>query len=147
MKAPLGLLSAVLILSGCAAKPEKSGQNVEPAASQSAAPSAPGASASPSAKRAAPSDEPTISLPPGLPKTTGVVPPVDAFQQVTVQGVVRVSGSCVELVTDKITWTLIGPAAAQLRDGRQARAVGVPDPNRETACTGSPLLVSQATPL
>ncbi|MEV6927534.1 hypothetical protein AB0M46_23945 [Dactylosporangium sp. NPDC051485] len=150
MQAPLGLLPAVLVLSGavlagCAAKPEKSGRNAEPATSSSVAPYS--SAASPSAKRAAPSDEPTISLPPGLPKTTGAVPPVDAFQQVTVQGRVRVSGSCVELVTDKVTWTLIGPAAAQLRDGQQAKAVGVPDPNRETACAGGALLVAQATPL
>ncbi|WP_432833162.1 hypothetical protein [Dactylosporangium sp. CA-092794] len=91
--------------------------------------------------------ESVVSLPPTrLPKTTKAEPPVDDFQQVVTQGRVRVAGQCVELVTDRLTWTLIGPAASGLRDGQQAKVTGVPDPNRETGCTGSPLLVSQVTP-
>jgi hypothetical protein len=134
MKAPLGLLLAFLVLAGCAAKsgesaqapqsPEKSRQSVSPT-----------------------SPEATISLPPKAPKSTKAEPPVDDFQQVKAQGKVRVTGQCTELVTDQLTWTLIGPAATSLHDGQQAKVVGVPDPNRETGCTGSPLLVSQVTPL
>ncbi|WP_432982018.1 hypothetical protein [Dactylosporangium sp. CA-233914] len=132
MKAPLGLLLAVLVLAGCA---DRSPQPVQ-------APS----SARKSAPTAGRSAEPSISIPPDVPKTTKAEPPVDDFQQVVAEGRVRVSGSCVELVTDRTTWVLLGPAAAQLRDGRQARVTGVPDPNRETGCTGSPLLVSGVAP-
>ncbi|WP_433081519.1 hypothetical protein ACQP1P_46305 [Dactylosporangium sp. CA-052675] len=70
----------------------------------------------------------------------------DDFQQVVAKGRIRVSGTCVELVTDQLNWVLIGPAAAQARDGQQVTATGVPDPNRETGCTGSPLLVSSVAP-
>jgi hypothetical protein len=139
MKAPLGLLLglfAVVLLGGCAAN-----DGGQPDASTAAA--AP--STAPTSK-AAPSPEPSISLPGKLPKTTKAEPPVDDFQQVVAQGRVRVAGQCVELVTDQVTWVLIGPEAAKLRDGQQAKVTGVPNPNRETACTGSPLLVSQAGP-
>ncbi|WP_433611660.1 hypothetical protein ACQP2P_44925 [Dactylosporangium sp. CA-139114] len=70
----------------------------------------------------------------------------DDFQQVVAKGKIRVSGTCVELLTDQLNWVLIGPAAAQVRDGQQVTATGVPDPNRETGCTGSPLLVSSVAP-
>ena len=131
MKAPLGLLLAVLVLGGCA---EQDQTTEKPGQSGSGTPSV------------APSDS-SISLPPKVPKTTKAEPPVDDFQQVKAQGKVRITGKCTELVTDQIIWTLVGPAAASLRDGQQAKVVGVPDPNRETGCTGSPLLVSQATPI
>ena len=130
MKAPLGLLLAVLVLGGCAQKAESV--------------TLPGPSTEAS-ERPAPSEG--ISVPPKVPKTTKAEPPVDDFQQVKAQGRVKVNGGCTELVTDQLTWTLVGPAAAALRDGQRASVVGVPDPNRETGCTGSPLLVSQATPL
>jgi len=134
MKAPLGLLLAVLFLSGCAAK-----------SSGTPEPAAPAAASASAAATTAP--EPTISLPAGLPKNTATQPPTDDFQQVVTQGAVRVTGQCVDLVTDRLTWTLIGPAAAGLRDGQRAKVTGVPDPNNSTACTGSPLLVSAATPM
>jgi hypothetical protein len=147
MKAPLGLLLAALLLTGCAAKsanPSAAGPSTEASPARTS-PTVPSPRAtSPGGPGSA---EPTISLPPKVPKTTKVEPPADAFQQVIAQGRVRVTGSCVELVTDQLTWTLIGPDAARLRDGQQARVTGVPHPDRETTCTGSPLLVSQATPL
>ncbi|MGI5246099.1 hypothetical protein [Dactylosporangium sp. CA-139066] len=132
MKAPLGLLLAVLLLGGCA---EKSRTAVPPAPST--------ATSEPSTA----TSEQGISVPSKVPKTTKAEPPVDDFQQVTAQGRVKVTGACTELVTDQLTWTLIGPPAASLRDGQQAKVVGVPDPNRETGCAGSPLLVSQALPV
>ncbi|MFG2038551.1 hypothetical protein [Dactylosporangium sp. NPDC048998] len=147
MKAPLGLLLAVVLLTGCAAKTGDSGDLARPAT----VPEASGPSAAPPASAVATGPariaEPAISIPPKAPKTTKVEPPIDDFQQVTAQGRVRVTGPCVELVTDGLTWTLIGPEAARVRDGQQARATGVPDPSRETACTGSPLLVSRVTPM
>lgn len=137
MKTPLGLLLAVSLLvtaAGCAAKTDATGGDAAaPASSAAAEPST--------------SPRPSISLPAGVPKTTKGEPPVDDFQQVTAEGRVRVTGTCVELVTGQVTWTLLGPVAAGLHDGQQAKAVGVPDPNRETGCTGSPLLVSKVTPL
>ncbi|MEV8515043.1 hypothetical protein [Dactylosporangium sp. NPDC051484] len=141
MKAPLGLLLAVALLAGCAAK---TGDSARPVTGPRS--SGPSAAASESAATGpARSAEPAISIPPKAPKTTKAEPPIDDFQQVTAQGRVRVTGQCVELVTDGLTWTLIGPQAARVRDGQQARATGVPDPNRETACTGAPLLVSRVT--
>ncbi|WP_426508704.1 hypothetical protein ACPPVO_59255 [Dactylosporangium sp. McL0621] len=129
MKAPLGLLLAVLLLAGCATAPKTD----EPA--QSAAPAV------------SVSREPTISIPPGVPKTTKVEPPVDEFQQVVTEGRVRVTGTCIELITAQLNWVLIGPAADGLRDGQQVKVTGVPNPNRETICTGSPLLVSSVAPV
>ncbi|WP_433211966.1 hypothetical protein ACQP00_51510 [Dactylosporangium sp. CS-047395] len=120
----MGLLLAVLMLAGCA---EQSGQTAEPAAS----------SANP---------QPTISIPNGVPKTTKVEPPADAFQQVVATGKISVTGTCVELITEQLRWVLIGPPAAQLRDGQQVKVTGVPNPNRETGCNGSPLLVSAVQP-
>jgi hypothetical protein len=140
MKAPLGLLLAVLVLGGCASKTEKA---AAPPPATSAAPTS-----APTAPPPAPGrSEPTISAPPNVPKTTKAEPPVDDFQQVVAQGRIRVAGSCIELVTDQITWVLIGPAAAQLRDGQQVKVTGVPNPNRETGCTGSPLLVAGVAPV
>ena len=133
MKAHLGLLSAVLLLTGCAAKDQ------EPDV-------VPGASAQSSATSSAPKPEATVSRPTKIPKNTKSEPPVDAFQQVVTSGQVRIKGQCVELVTDQLTWVLIGPDAAKLRDGTRAKVTGVPDPNRETGCTGSPLLLSKADP-
>jgi hypothetical protein len=127
MKAPLGLLLAVLVLAGCAPKATEPDQTA--------------ASTAPSEK-----PEPSISIPRGIPKNTKTEPPVDAFEQVVTKGRIRVTGTCVELLTEQLNWVLIGPAAAQLRDGQQVRVTGVPDPNRETGCTGSPLLVSSVAP-
>jgi hypothetical protein len=135
MKAPLGLLLPVLLLAGCAA-PDKSvevGQSSE-------------TSASPAPRKV--TDEPTISLPPKAPKTTKAEPPVDDFQQVVATGTIRVGGECIDLVPDKaggVTWTLIGPQLKDLRDGQRVKVTGVPNPGRETTCTGSPLLVAQVT--
>ncbi|GAA3449456.1 hypothetical protein [Dactylosporangium matsuzakiense] len=121
MKAPLGLLLAVALLTGCAAeKPQDEAPATVPPVS------------------------PTASTRP--PKITSE-PPIDAFAQVVADGRVRITGTCIELVTATLNWVLLGPAAAQLRDGQQVRATGVPDPNRETGCTGSPLLVSSVAPV
>ncbi|MFD0583609.1 hypothetical protein [Dactylosporangium darangshiense] len=139
MKAPLGLLLAVAVLTGCAAKTDQIAQP-SPSAEKS------GQIAPTGGVTNKATNEATISVPPKAPKTTKVEPPVDDFQQVKAEGKVRVTGTCTELVTDQLTWTLIGPAAANLRDGQRARVVGVPDPNRETGCPGSPLLVSLASP-
>ena len=58
----------------------------------------------------------------------------------------HIVGRHIELVTDQLTWVLIGPEAARLHDGQRAKATGVSDPNQETTCTGSPLLISKADP-
>ena len=132
MKAPLGLLLAVCVLAGCASKTD---EPVRPAA--------PPPSDSPGVSRGA---EPTISIPVGVPKPTKSEPMTDTFQQVVTKGRIRITGGCTELITDQLNWVLIGPPAAQVRDGQQVTVTGVPDPNRETGCTGSPLLVSSVAP-
>lgn len=143
MNARLGLLLAVALLAGCSARETPSAATA-PSAAPASAPAPASAGAPPAG---ATSQEPPIGRPPTrLPKTTAAEPPVDDFQQVVAEGRVRVGGGCVELVTDGLTWTLLGPAVGGLRDGQRVRVTGVPDPNRETGCTASPLLVSRATP-
>jgi hypothetical protein len=148
----LGLLLAVLVgsaLSGCAPA-DKTAAPAAPASSGSpaaASPQQPASSSGPPSARPPGDPEPTISLPTGLPKTLAPEPPTDDFQQVVTQGSVRVSGQCVELVTDQLTWTLLGPEAAKLRNGQRAEVTGVPNPNASTPCAGSPLLVGTAVPL
>ncbi|WP_433053587.1 hypothetical protein [Dactylosporangium sp. CS-033363] len=136
----MGLLLAVLMLASCADGSDKSGQNA-------AEPASPPSAATSNAPSTAPSAaEDTISIPPGAPKTTKVEPPTDDFQQVVATGKIRVAGTCIELITDQLHWVLIGPPVAQLRDGQQVKVTGVPNPNRETGCNGSPLLVSAVQP-
>ncbi|MFI5916341.1 hypothetical protein [Dactylosporangium sp. NPDC051541] len=122
MKATLGLLLAVALLAGCGERTEKT-EKTEKTDQAALVPSNP----APTTPR---------------PLKTLSEPPLDAFQQVVAKGTVRITGTCVEVVTEQLNWVLIGPAAAQLRDGQRVQATGVPDPNRETGCTGSPLLVS-----
>jgi hypothetical protein len=142
----VGLLLAVLLLAGCSAKTDKTDKNAPAAPStdksgQIAATAAPGATPTTAAPSPPPSAT-TLPTMPTLPKMTHTEPPIDDFKQVTAQGRLRIAGPCVELVTDQLNWVLIGPAAAGFHDGQQVKVVGVPNPNRETACTGSPLLVS-----
>ncbi|WP_238014110.1 hypothetical protein KZZ52_59045 [Dactylosporangium sp. AC04546] len=140
----LGLLLAVSALAACAAQPTDS---AEPAAPSSSAASSPAVS-SPAASPRSVAPEPTISLPSGVPKTKRPDHPTDDFPAVTVEGLIKVDGTCVSLVTGSVTWTLLlAPDAAKLRDGQKVKVVGVPNPNAFTACTGSPLTVSTATPL
>ena len=82
----------------------------------------------------------------GVPKTTAPHEPTDDFTVLTATGQVRVNGACVELVTDKIVWVLIGPPAAGLRAGQRVKVTGLPDPGFESQCTGSPLKVNTVTP-
>lgn len=125
MKAPLGLLLAFLLLAGCAA-PIPSPSSPAPV-SRSA--------------------EPAISIPSGVPKNTKIEPPADAFEQVVTKGKIHISGTCTELITDQLIWVLIGQAAAHVSEGQRVQVTGVPDPNRETLCSGSPLLVSSVAPV
>jgi hypothetical protein len=78
-----------------------------------------------------------VNPPPSAPPKT----PTDTFPVRTVDGVVRVSATCVELTAGTMIWTLVGPTAAGLRDGQRVEVTGVPDPNVPTDCVGSPLRV------
>lgn len=140
----LGLLLAVSVLAACAAQPTDSAGPAAPSSPEASSPSASFRAASP--QSVAP--EPTISVPSGVPKTKRPDHPTDDFPVVTVEGRIKVDGTCVSLVTDSVTWTLLlAPDAARLPDGQKVKVVGVPNPNAFTACTGSPLTVSTATPL
>jgi hypothetical protein len=144
MRRALGLLLAVAVLSGCAARSaDRSAAPAAPAPSASATPVPP----SPSGSKAAPSPGGSvITLPSGVPKTTAPHEPTDDFSVLTTTGQVRIDGACVELVTDKLTWVLIGPAAAGLRAGQRVRVTGLPDPGFESRCNGSPFKVTTVTP-
>ncbi|GAA0744763.1 hypothetical protein Drose_37395 [Dactylosporangium roseum] len=141
------LLAATAVLAGCAARSSGGADTAAPAASASgtAAASAPASAGTPAASPRSVRPLPTVSLPSGLPKTTDPEPPTDDFPQVTAQGRIRVEGQCVNLVTDSVTWTLLGPDAAKLRDGQQVKVVGVPHPEARTVCTGSPLTPQTVT--
>ena len=155
MNRALGLLLAVsalslpAVLTGCAAKSADRAAapapSVSPAPSGSAGPSGP----APSPSKAAPSPGGSVltTLPSGVPKTTAPHEPTDDFAVLTTTGQVRVTGACVELVTDKIVWVLIGPPAAGLRAGQRVKVTGLPDPGFESRCTGSPLKVTTVTPV
>lgn len=140
MKRALGLLLAVaaLSLSGCAAK--SADQPAGPPPSATAAPATSGASGVPSPGGS------VITLPSGIPKTTAPHEPTDDFTVLTATGQIRRSGTCVQLVTDKIVWILVGPSAAGLSAGQRVKVTGLPDPSFETPCTGSPLKVNTVTP-
>jgi hypothetical protein len=144
MNRALGLLLAVsaLALSGCAAKPTG-----EAAAPSSVAP-ATSTTPAPSGSRSAPAPGASVltTLPSGVPKTTAPHEPTDDFKSLTTTGQIRIDGACVELVTDKIVWVLIGPPAAGLRDGQRVKVTGLPDPGFESRCTGSPFKVTTVTP-
>ncbi len=149
MNRALGLLLAVtaLSVSGCAAR------SADRAADRAAEPppvsAAPSGTPAPSASgsKAAPSPGASvITLPSGVPKTTAPHEPTDDFTVLTTTGQVRIDGACVELVTDKIVWVLVGPSAAGLRAGQRVKVTGLPDPGFESPCTGSPLKVNTVTP-
>ncbi|MFF5230986.1 hypothetical protein [Dactylosporangium sp. NPDC000521] len=151
MNRALGLLLAVSALSlpaltGCAAK--SADKAAAPAPSVSPAPSGPSEPA-PSPSKAAPSPDGSVltTLPSGVPKTTAPHEPTDDFAVLTTTGQVRVTGACVELVTDRMVWVLIGPPAAGLRAGQRVKVTGLPDPGFESRCTGSPLKVTTVTPV
>jgi hypothetical protein len=144
MKRALGLLLAVaaVSLSGCAAKSADQAAGPPPSAS----PAVP--AASPSASKLAPSPDGSVltTLPSGVPKTTAPHEPTDDFSVLTTTGLVRLEGACVELVTDKLVWLLIGPPAAGLKAGQRVKVTGLPDPGFESQCTGSPFKVTTVTP-
>ncbi|MEU0553859.1 hypothetical protein [Dactylosporangium sp. NPDC006015] len=152
MNKALGLLLAVSALSlpvaltGCAAKSADNAADTAaaPAPSVSPAPSTP----APSPSKSAPGPDTSVltTLPSGVPKTTAPHEPTDDFSVLTTTGQVRVAGACVELVTDKMVWVLIGPPAAGLRAGQRVKVTGLPDPGFESQCTGSPLKVTTVTP-
>jgi hypothetical protein len=146
MNRALGLLLAVtaLSVSGCAAR--SADRAAAPAPSVSAAPSGtPAPSASGSKAVPSPGDS-VITLPSGVPKTTAPHEPTDDFTVLTTTGQIRREGACVELVTDKMVWLLLGPPAAGLRAGQRVKVTGLPDPGFESQCTGSPLKVNTVTP-
>jgi len=68
------------------------------------------------------------------------------FKPVTVRGTIRITGSCRELVTDTVTWTLLGPDVHTLAAGAAVEVTGTPNPNLETGCSGSPLRVRSVRP-
>ncbi|MET7418195.1 hypothetical protein [Dactylosporangium sp. NPDC005555] len=141
MKRTLGLLLAVSVLAGCAAK------SVDNAAAPAG--SAPAPTVAPSAPSASkPSSDPSVltTLPSGVPKTTAPHEPTDDFTVVTMTGQVRRDGACVELVTSSMVWVLIGPPAVGLNAGQRVTVTGLPDPGFESRCTGSPLKVTTVTP-
>ena len=146
MKRALGLLLAVTALSGCAARSTE-----RAAAPPSVSPSAGAASAVPAAPSASGSKVPNpgdsvITLPSGVPKTTAPHEPTDDFTVLTTTGQIRLEGACVELVTDKLVWLLIGPSATGLRAAQRVKVTGLPDPGFESQCTGSPFKVTTVTP-
>jgi hypothetical protein len=146
MKRALGLLLAVttVSLAGCAAR--SADNAAAPPPSASAASSSPPAPA-PSGSKAVPSPgDSVITLPSGVPKTTAPHEPTDDFTVLTTTGQIRLEGACVVLVTDKVTWLLIGPPAAGLRAGQRVKVTGLPDPGFESQCTGSPFKVTTVTP-
>ncbi|UWP82563.1 hypothetical protein [Dactylosporangium fulvum] len=148
----LGLLLAVTaVLAGCASRSPGGADTAAPGGSASGtasvAASAPASAGTPAASPRSVQPVPTVSLPTGLPKTREPEPPTDDFPQVTTRGRIRVEGQCVDLVTDSVTWTLLGPDAAKLRDGQQVKVVGVPNPEARTVCTGSPLTPQTVTPV
>ncbi|WP_327007413.1 hypothetical protein OHA72_09195 [Dactylosporangium sp. NBC_01737] len=144
MKRALGLLLAVttVSLAGCAAR------STDDAAAPPPSASAPGTpTPAPSGSKAVPSPgDSVITLPSGVPKTTAPHEPTDDFTVLTTTGQIRLEGACVELVTDKVVWLLIGPPAAGLRAGQRVKVTGLPDPGFESQCTGSPFKVTTVTP-
>jgi hypothetical protein len=122
-----------------------------PAGSTRAAPSPTTAAPTPSATDSPTPPQPpsgTATPPPSNPEPPILPPasgppkqPTDVFKPVTVSGVVRVSGNCRQLITDLVTWTLLGPSAATLTDGSTVELTGLPHPGLETGCSGSPLQV------
>jgi hypothetical protein len=147
MKRALGLLLAVaavslpVSLAGCAAK--SADNAAAPPPSTAASTPAPAASGSTAVPR--PGDS-VITLPSGVPKTTAPHEPTDDFAVLTTTGQIRLEGACVQLVTDKLVWLLIGPPAAGLRAGQRVKVTGLPDPGFESQCTGSPFKVTTVTP-
>jgi hypothetical protein len=145
MKRALGLLLAVaaVSLSGCAAKSADNAAAPPSASATSAGTPTP----APSGSKAVPSPgDSVITLPSGVPKTTAPHEPTDDFTVLTTTGQIRLEGACVELVTDKVVWLLIGPPAAGLRAGQRVKVTGLPDPGFESQCTGSPFKVTTVTP-
>jgi hypothetical protein len=63
------------------------------------------------------------------------------FSPVTVRGIIKITGDCRELVTDTVTWTLLGPDVETLAAGAAVEVTGTPNPNLETGCSGGPLRV------
>ena len=140
---PRKLLPFTIVLAfavaGCADPAGQSTAGPSPTVASPTAPSpTPSSPSSPLGDPGRPGDPqlPTLEPPSGPPKQ-----PTDVFKPVTVRGVVRVSGSCRELVTDTVTWTLVGQTAATLADGTTIELTGLPNPRLETGCTGSPLQV------
>lgn len=143
MKRALGLLLAVTVLSGCAARSADQGAAPPPSASAASS-----VTPAPSGSKPAPSPgDSVITLPSGVPKTTAPHEPTDDFTVLTTTGQIRLEGACVELVTDKVVWLLIGPPAAGLRAGQRVKVTGLPDPGFESQCTGSPFKVTTVTPV
>ncbi len=145
MKRTLGLLLAVTAasLSGCAAGSTDRAAAPPPSTAPAVTSAAPAPSGSGSVP--VPGDS-VITLPSGVPKTTAPHAPTDDFTVLTTTGQIRLEGACVELVTDKMVWLLIGPPAAGLRAGQKVRVTGLPDPGFESQCTGSPFKVTTVTP-
>ncbi|MEV4508001.1 hypothetical protein AB0K00_03465 [Dactylosporangium sp. NPDC049525] len=141
MKRALGLLLAVAVLSGCAAKSAEKAAAPPSVSPTAAAPSVSGSKGAPS-----PDASVLTTLPSGVPKTTAPHEPTDDFAVLTTTGQIRLEGACVELVTDKVVWLLIGPPAAGLRAGQRVKVTGLPDPGFESQCTGSPFKVTTVTP-
>jgi hypothetical protein len=142
MKRTLGLLLAVsLVLGGCAARSTDQAAAPSPSPSAAPVPSSSGSKAPPS-----PDASVLTTLPSGVPKTTAPHEPTDDFSVLTTTGQIRLEGACVQLVTDKLVWLLIGPPAAGLRAGQRVKVTGLPDPGFESQCTGSPFKVTTVTP-
>ena len=74
-------------------------------------------------------------------------PPTDTFIKVRVRGTITITAGCVDLVDDNdVTWTLLGPEAAGLTDGRRVAVTGLPRPESPD-CAGAPLMVQKLTVL
>lgn len=136
----LVLLVALVTVAACA----RSSEDPNPAGSGA---SAPGESANGSAT-GAPSGRPTelsrTPLPTLKPPTEPPKSPTDNFKSVTATGVVRLSGGCKQLVTDGITWALIGTVVTEFKDGDRIEVIGLPAPQLDMTCAGSPLRVQSA---
>jgi len=87
-------------------------------------------------------------LPTGAAPTPGrskgaTEPPSDDFPARTLTGTVRITGSCIELVTGAGLWTLVGPGVADLRAGERVEVHGNPAPQLELPCAGGAFAVAR----
>ncbi len=87
---------------------------------------------------------PIISSPSGPPKK-----PTDSFSPITLRGRITVGATagCLELVTEGGRYALVADPATDLAPGVEVEVIGLPAPQLQLPCDGTPLQVSQIRPL